>query len=555
MIPTMAKFVATGAVLVLVGTTTWWACTSDSPTEERPGQQYETPPEPSLTQREPFSLQTPSGQDLKARGVPRTAEGEVQTPSRLHPDTGSIQATITDAGIPVTDITVRAKTAHAIPAQPADRASSAGSQPLTWSATTNAEGEVELLGLPAETPVHIAFHRGTELVSELSWSPELKRGEQMVAKWNLGRGCTLRGIAVDQDGLPVKGMEIWVDPSLSNEARYFIAFHGICGPNPTFTDEEGRFTYTNVFPGFWHYGPAGVDAENYWTDLNPDSPFAGHDRPEPERIAPFAQVAVVEHAHQVVDVRLNVFRGLYIRGTLVDAHGAPAGSKVVEVKKVGLSTYQLFETDPSGEFLAGPLVPGPHELRAYGSGLSATSAPVIAHAGSRNIKLQLQLGGIVQGRVLDADSGEGCVARLRMIPVEDPDPAGRWHASSNRTGSFANEGLKPGTYHLIAATPDARIGLVRNLTIEADRVLDEVDVPVRPGGLLRVRSGNGKTHEFTLHHEGLWAGCGFTSPNRVSSQVLFPGWTQVHYTANGGGRIDVYAAVGETVEIMIPPED
>src|SRR6185295_6513656 len=69
-----------------------------------------------------------------------------------------------------------------------------------------------------------------------------------------------------------------------------------------------------------------------------------------------------------------------------------------------------------GSFALGPLGPGRFTLRAMNSGKFAPSDMVRAEAGQADVTLRLRAGGSFRGRVVDAQTGEGCAADLAWTP-------------------------------------------------------------------------------------------------------------------------------------------
>ena len=81
------------------------------------------------------------------------------------------------------------------------------------------------------------------------------------------------------------------------------------------------------------------------------------DAPLIDTAAAAARIVRIEQGQALVRVELEVFRGLYIRGTVVDPAGRSIGNVFVISEVQG-------RADDSGAFVIGPLLPGDYEIRA-----------------------------------------------------------------------------------------------------------------------------------------------------------------------------------------------
>jgi protocatechuate 3,4-dioxygenase beta subunit len=127
-------------------------------------------------------------------------------------------------------------------------------------------------------------------------------------------------------------------------------------------------------------------------------------------------------------------------------------------------------TDQDGRFVFDRLAPGSYRVDAQKTGFASLNEPgrgpappaQLAAGQTLEISLQLQRGGVIAGKVLDA-SGEPLtdarVMALRRFPVNVPGMAGRWVPAAiqgpmqtNDLGEFRIAGLAPGEY-LVAAMP------------------------------------------------------------------------------------------------------
>jgi|GEM_PF-2007772 len=452
----------------------------------------------------------------------------------------SIQATITEAGIPAAGVSLHATTNFSYLIRPRGASNNTTGRHPVWNAESDATGKLEITGLPPGVPIEIELRRASEVLRKFPEPLQLREAERHVVTWALGNGGSIDGLALDENGSPVTNMDVWLRSSDGNLAQYFNRWDGEKASKKAVTDAEGRFTFDDVPTGTWLCGPA-------WKEI--EDQHGGSDL-----VAPLAQLVLIEFPGQRIGLQLHVTRGLYIRGNVVDGQGEPYGGDWVRFKTERLRGVQDFRSSADGSFIAGPFAPGEYLVHAYGSGLSMNSEPVTASAGDRDLLLRLLPAAMIRGRVVDAETGLGCMAELRLISIDSPLGYERWNYSAAETGAFVQEELETGTYHLLARTDDGRIGLVRDLTVEVGRLLANIEVRVQRGAILEVHSGDGTESGFNLRHDGLGVGHGFIGEGKIARQTLFPGRTVVNYRAGGGGQIEVDVVAGETLELVLPPQ-
>jgi len=193
-------------------------------------------------------------------------------------------------------------------------------------------------------------------------------------------------------------------------------------------------------------------------------------------------------AGETQEITLRVHRGVFIRGRVVDPAGEPQPTAFVWAWSGERSGLQA-DCGEGGSFSLGPLVPGRYTLIALRSGNLAPSDPVEADAGQESVELRLRPGGSLRGRVVDARTGQGCQAEMRLA-LEDGRKGWDEHGigwSSHEDGSFDADGLAPGLYDLSAGTKDGRFGVLRSVGVSAGAETSDLVVAVAPGGKLRLR--------------------------------------------------------------------
>ncbi|WP_158621407.1 carboxypeptidase regulatory-like domain-containing protein [Corallococcus aberystwythensis] len=152
-----------------------------------------------------------------------------------------------------------------------------------------------------------------------------------------------------------------------------------------------------------------------------------------------------------------------IEGFVVDAKGLPAADAEV---RVGGNPSQVVTTGAQGGFSV-EVEPGVHPVSARrGEEAGALDLPVLCVAGStvRNVRIQLGLGAVLEGRVVEQPSG-GPVAGARVDVSHsggDTDPG---VAVSDAEGHFLVRGLAPGSYDAKVTAPGFSPAVRRNLTV------------------------------------------------------------------------------------------
>src|SRR6185295_20276367 len=92
--------------------------------------------------------------------------------------------------------------------------------------------------------------------------------------------------------------------------------------------------------------------------LGPAAERQDWDPPDPQGLAPLAQVVEVLEGTPQQEVLVAVQRGLYIRGRVLDPDGKPA-AKIFVMGNAEVATWPLqTESGEDGAFALGPLVPG-----------------------------------------------------------------------------------------------------------------------------------------------------------------------------------------------------
>ncbi len=401
----------------------------------------------------------------------------------------------------------------------------------SWSARTDARGSCSLKGLPPKEPLRVELLR-----RELAESPEprmllsevlvLEPGETRTWQATVGRGTVVEGIALDGTGAPEVKLEVWLLP---DEDRYEFdwtheeefdsgrAFQ-------TWSDESGRFSFENVSPGRWWLGVGHAGSAS--SEMPAADPLPVH----------------LVDGRPVPAVTLIVWRGLYIRGSVLRPDGSPyqpEGPWHCLVSATGPS-WAHCHAQHDGTFQLGPLVDGIYQLQASAGGRFAYSAPVSAPAGAEGMLLLLREGGGVSGRVLD-HSGRG-VARADVVLLTMISEYGH-RSQTDKQGEFAFEGVLPGDYDLNASTPSGGWASLRNLHIDPGAVRTGLELRLGRGAFLVLRT-QGTAPDGLL--------CRILSDGRTVATTMFRGDPHPELVVPAG-ELEL-RFVQETADGPLPPE-
>jgi len=105
--------------------------------------------------------------------------------------------------------------------------------------------------------------------------------------------------------------------------------------------------------------------------------------------------------------------------------------------------------------------------------------------------------------VIDAHTGDPVEADVSITGVGDTDFT--WMGTSGlREGVFSFEGLPPGTYHLVGASHDGRIGALRDVPVTPGAMIDDLRIPIERGGSVCLSyEGPARHATFWIEMEGV----------------------------------------------------
>jgi protocatechuate 3,4-dioxygenase beta subunit len=406
-----------------------------------------------------------------------------------------------------------------------------------WNAATDSSGTCSFPELPPDVPLHVELTRDGEKAKRDLPPLSLSPGDAREVVWTIGSGALLEGTVVDQRGQIVRDRAIWLQRADVDTPRFFQPFHSGEEIEETKTDAEGRFAFRDVRHGRWWVGPA---AER------------GSQRDVGEAaIAPLAEVIEIPEGATRQEISLQVSRGIYIRGRVVDPAGAAVPQTFLRATADFATWLLMARTGENGTFTLGPLAPGLYSLIASGRP-HADSEKVEARAGDDDVVVQLRAGGIMSGTVVDSATGRGGAAKLTFA-IQGAS-AGARAVDTDAEGAFRMEGLTPGIYDVAACSSGKRAGLLRGVSVLAGAETPSVVVTVVPGAVLRMKYA-GADHAIgyrVLDAETVVAWDGIVSGD--SKEIVVPAGRLVIESRSRSGWTDtktVELSVGQELEIVL----
>jgi len=417
-----------------------------------------------------------------------------------------------------------------------------------WKCETGADGGARVQGLPAGVGFVVEVRKDGKVLRHEADELKLVPGETREIEWRIGAGTRVSGLVLDQENQPVKGTEIWLEQCMFDQGFYFQKYEEERIAKKARTDDEGRFVLEDVPAGKWWIGPAAERDD--W------------DEPDPAAVAPLADV-ITTSGEPARELTLHVFRGLYIRGTVLDPTGAPVANSYISADDEDSMTFGVSaQSGKDGSFAFGPIAAGTFTLTANNSGSFASSESVRARSGDTGVVLRLKLGASIRGHVLDAATGAGCQAQL-TFSREQPGSGifgTTMSTGTNADGSFKRDGFEPGRYGITAMTADGRFGQQAGIDVGAGAESGDIVLTLRPGGKLRlVYKGAKPGLIVSARCGGVLVGFGASLEPGKSKDLLMPSGALVlelstHFEEQPRlKRVDLKP--GETKEITLTDED
>ncbi|MFI5306166.1 MAG: collagen binding domain-containing protein, partial [Polyangiales bacterium] len=233
----------------------------------------------------------------------------------------------------------------------------------------------------------------------------LNAGENRLSV-TLGPGFVLRGEVVDDTGAPVADTEIEAapddDPLLLASAQ---------------SDAGGGFSLADLGTGRYTLRARAAHHELAIV---------------PSQSVPSEQ-----------PIRIVAARTSALHGEVLEPSGMPAATAAVTIAGSGVWPPKRLQTDAQGRFELVPIPAGVYELRAT---LHTLTSPVqegvvVLPASEKTVRLRLEPGAALNGRVIEAETGQGLVG-VEITVTEDALTSTPIALKSGADGRFVVEGLR-----------------------------------------------------------------------------------------------------------------
>lgn len=314
-----------------------------------------------------------------------------------------------------------------------------GSRSSRWSlreqrATSGADGSFRFPDALYGSPYRITV-RAQGFPSTAIDVPPLTRGAAADPVWIvLTRGRQTRGRIVDTDGNPVAAAEVRLRWPPGSERVLF--YDRLDATKPTTTDERGEFRFPAVSAGEYELRVV-----------------------HSEYLAPGNARAEVPGGEGDFDLgSFTLVPGAEIHGFVTDTDGEAVAGATIEVNRYGADRDQerTTTTELDGAFRLGGLPHAPVDLSVRAHGYAPLALQQARPGTGEPIRIELQAGASLAGRVVDDAGNPVAGASVRVDPdIETLMQAGGWSSRDyfKRTGGdgrFHFEHLNAGTWSLEA---------------------------------------------------------------------------------------------------------
>jgi hypothetical protein len=365
-----------------------------------------------------------------------------------------------------------------------------GGKPLMapfWG-DTNEQGVLLFEGLPSHHPLVYGIARsvGADIAQSAPGPVTLQPSEQREITWEIGNQQDLHGRAIDTDGSPVAGVEVWllnsrfqhgvgIDQASVTE---WVEHYRIAGVS---TNDDGEFSFVEIHPGEYWVALAPTDDANLLAT-------ARRVNVPPLRAPPF--------------VELQFSSGANVRGKCVTLTGeAIAGIDVFAMEMEGRATFQGHSKE-DGSFEVGPFSAGSRVqffVLNSSQGYQITESISAIAGDGQEVLLRMTKGGTIRGRTVNDEDGLPISIGVTISSLEAGGSSG---TTSGPQGVFDWSGLAPGTWRVIAKSKSGWVGVSQPIVLTAADLVEDIEVRVSPGGTLMVESEGEASGTLRLSFEG-----------------------------------------------------
>lgn len=355
-----------------------------------------------------------------------------------------------------------------------------------FRASVDDAGRFDLTGLPPNADFELSVRpiggeAGDAIVLErLSLMP----GEELVKRWDLTRVVAIEGVVVDGAGAPLRDAQV----VLMLSGKSFRSIRDTPPLQTARTGEDGRFAFAGV----------------------PEGDYRVHHVARRSRGEAADSVGVgVRYDEPLDPVRVVVHSGVSLRGRLVAPNGDPVPNALLYARNG--SVVASDRTADDGTFDLHPLIAGECSIMISFAAIDSTGAALAAPerltavAPAEGVEFALVLAGTIEGRLVDAETGEPV---LGMIMVQRAHGEGRRGIRTSKgSAEFAYDSLVPGRYSVVGEANDGRVGALRGLDVRAGETLRDLVVEIEPTVELRVHYGGsrGRAILYVLRDEVAFA--------------------------------------------------
>ncbi|MEW6742706.1 MAG: carboxypeptidase-like regulatory domain-containing protein [Planctomycetota bacterium] len=450
---------------------------------------------------------------------------------------GKLEVRVVDGrGQPVTDFKIRLWTEGYHLSEGDDWSSLPSLAEPEWTGECGPDGCCVFEEAPTGAPLAIELYRGRKLIRQEAERVELGPAEERSITLKIGAGFSVRGVLLDEKDTPIAGQALWLKSVENTYTAYFEPWDDDVVAR-TKTAHDGRFEFADVASGGWWIGPA------------PDM------KPDPNRIAPAGTPVLVQDADQ--EIVLRAYRGLYIRGRVIDPTGQPVADVFVSSVHEGMGMGPHASTEEDGTFNLGPLVAGRYwlETGTFGGEL-APSEPVEAEAGAVDVILTMLRGCKAKGRVV-TESGEPVACDVRASPLDDEDSYWVYFSHSAQDGFFEFGGWPPGTYQFLACAGE-RFGFAGPVELAAGHPVDGIVLELQPGGKVRITNSGSQRSILEFFYKNVAVDSTGLAAGESKTVNVPAGQIEVRVRrmqSHEMEKLQIDVRVGETTEITVsdPP--